>query len=131
MSSLCSAPYAPGERLSLIHIYYLRILGLCQFFSCIEGAATGAFNGLGETKIPSGASIFFNVARVPFAMLLSSPAFSLGLNGVWWALTIASIIKGTLVTCWYSLYVRRKKPVSYTHLDVYKRQDERSRLHSR
>ena len=37
------------------------------------------------------------------------PAFSLGLNGVWWALTIASIIKGTLVTCWYSLYVRRKK----------------------
>ena len=88
---------------------YLRILGLCQFFSCIEGAATGAFNGLGETKIPSGASIFFNVARVPFAMMLSSPAFSLGLNGVWWALTIASIIKGTLVTCWYSLYVRRKK----------------------
>lgn len=88
---------------------YLRILGLCQFFSCIEGAATGAFNGLGETKIPSGASIFFNVARVPFAMLLSSPVFSLGLNGVWWALTIASIIKGTLVTCWYSLYVRRKK----------------------
>lgn len=37
---------------------YLRILGLCQFFSCIEGAATGAFNGLGETKIPSGRQHF-------------------------------------------------------------------------
>ena len=88
---------------------YLRILGLCQFFSCVEAAATGAFNGLGETKIPSAASIFFNLARIPFAMLLSSPAVGLGLNGVWWALTIASIVKGTLVTVWYSVYVRRKK----------------------
>lgn len=97
------------EELLPMGVDYLQILGLCQFFSCIEGAATGAFNGLGQTKIPSAASIFFNVARIPFAMLLSSPAFGLGLNGVWWALTIASIIKGALVTIWYSVYVRRKK----------------------
>lgn len=94
------------EELLPMGVDYLRILGLCQFFSCIEGAATGAFNGLGETKIPSAASIFFNIARIPFAMLLSSGG--LGLNGVWWALTIASIIKGSLVTIWYSAYVRRK-----------------------
>lgn len=87
---------------------YLRILGLCQFFSCIEGAATGAFNGVGQTKIPSAASIFFNIARIPFALLLSSPAFGLGLNGVWWALTIASIIKGALVTIWFSAYAHKK-----------------------
>lgn len=88
---------------------YLRILGLCQFFTCIENAATGAFNGLGQTKIPSAASIFFNLARIPFAMLLSSPAFGLGLNGIWWAITIACIIKGSLVTIWYSAYVRKKR----------------------
>lgn len=96
------------EALVPMGVDYLRILGLCQFFSCVESAATGAFNGLGQTKIPSAASIFFNLARIPVAMLLSSPAFGLGLNGVWWALTLMAIIKGTLVTLWYQIYVRKK-----------------------
>lgn len=88
---------------------YLRILGLCQFFSCIESAATGAFNGVGQTKIPSAASIVFNVSRIPLALLLSCAALPFGLNGIWWAITIASIIKGALVTVWFSLYAHKKK----------------------
>lgn len=97
------------EALVPMGVDYLRILGLCQFFSCVESAATGAFNGLGETKIPSAASIFFNLARIPLALLFSSAAFGLGLNGIWWALTLAAIVKGTLVTVWFSAYTHRKK----------------------
>lgn len=51
-------------------VSYLRILGVCQLCVCMEGCSTGAFNGLGETRIPSAVSIVFNLARIPMAILL-------------------------------------------------------------
>ena len=85
---------------------YLRILGVCQMFVCMEGCSTGAFNGLGETKVPSAVSVFFNLMRIPLALLLS--ATSLKLDGIWWALTITAICKGLVLTIWYLLYVWKK-----------------------
>ena len=88
-------------------VSYLRILGVCQLCVCMEGCSTGAFNGLGETRIPSAVSIVFNLARIPMAILL--PMTPLGLDGIWWALTISAILKGVVLTAWYLLYVHKRK----------------------
>lgn len=89
-------------------IVYLQILGLSQLFMCIEITTSGAFNGLGKTIIPSIISVLFTGLRVPAAYLLSSKEL-LGLNGVWWSISMSSVIKGLLlVTIFIILYKLNK-----------------------
>lgn len=83
---------------------YLRIIGISEIFICLEGAATGAFQGLGKTIPPSVVGITFNALRIPAAVLLSN---ILGLNGIWWVLTISCIFKGTILPLWYHLGFKR------------------------
>ena len=73
---------------------YLRILGVSQLFMCMEITTAGAFSGLGKTLPPSIVSITLTGARIPMAILLGR---WLGLNGVWWAITISSIGKGIVL----------------------------------
>lgn len=94
------------ENLIPMGVDYLRIVGLCEIFCCVEAAAGGAFNGLGQTRIPSLASVVFYTLRVPLAFLLSRT--SLDLNGIWLGLTLGSIAKAVVVTVWYQAYVRKK-----------------------
>lgn len=75
---------------------YLRILGFSQLFMCIEITTTGAFNGLGNTVTPSWVSIILTGLRIPIAIFLSSIAI-LGLNGVWWSISVTSIVKGIIL----------------------------------
>ena len=77
-----------------VSVQYLVIIGICEPFMCIELMAIGAISGLGNTKICSIVSIIVTGLRIPLAILLSST--SLGLNGVWWALTLTSVTKGIL-----------------------------------
>lgn len=86
-------------------IAYLRILGLSQLFMCLELTSAGAFNGLGKTVPPSVVGITFNALRIPAALLLSST--SLELNGVWWAISMSSVCKGTVLTAWFVLMLIR------------------------
>jgi len=75
---------------------YLKILGYSQLFMCVEIITAGAFKGLGRTYIPSIISIVLTGARVPLAYLISKPEL-MGLNGVWWSITLTSILKGILM----------------------------------
>ena len=84
---------------------YLRILGFSQLFMCMEITTAGAFSGLGKTLPPSIVSITLTSARIPMAMLFST---LWGLNGIWWAITISSIGKGTVLFTWF--FVDMKKP---------------------
>lgn len=88
-------------------IVYLRILGLSQLFMCIEIATAGAFNGLGKTVPPSIVGIFFNALRIPGALILSSSSL-LGLNGVWWSISISSVLKGIVLSIWFIILLRRQ-----------------------
>ena len=88
-------------------VSYLRILGVCQMFVCMEGCSTGVFNGLGETRVPSVVSVVFNLMRIPLALLLS--ATPLKLDGIWWAITISAVCKGLVLTIWYLLYAWKKR----------------------
>lgn len=96
-----------------IGISYLKILGISQFFMCVEITLTGLYNGLGKTRPPAIMSVIFTGARVPAAMLLSSPAL-FGLDGVWWTITITSMIKGILMIIMsYRLTKQYDKKESY------------------
>ena len=77
-------------------IDYLKILGYSQLFMCIEITITGVLKGLGRTYIPSVTSIVLNLARIPMAILLSKPQI-LGINGIWWSISISSIFKGIIL----------------------------------
>lgn len=90
-----------------IGIRYLRILGISQLFMTIEIASQGAFNGLGRTVPPSLVSVTFNALRIPAALILSSTF--LGLDGVWWSISISSVFKGTVLTTWYLIVLKGLK----------------------
>lgn len=77
---------------------YLQILGVSQLFMCMEITIAGAFSGLGKTLPPSIVSITLTGARIPMAMLLGK---WMGLNGIWWAITISSIGKGIVLLIWF------------------------------
>ena len=82
---------------------YLRIVGLSELFMGYELATSGAFNGLGQTKLPAAVGLILTVARIPMCYLLMP---SLGINGVWWAISLSSIMKGILLNI---LFIYRLK----------------------
>lgn len=84
-------------------IVYLRILGLSQLGMCVEIVTAGAFIGHGRSFPPSIVSIVFNLLRIPGALILSS---FVGLEGVWWAISLSSIFKGSVLVIWHIHYLR-------------------------
>lgn len=83
---------------------YLFILGISQVFMMLELTTQGMFNGIGRTSPPAIISITLNAIRIPLAMLLAQ---QMGVNGVWWAISITTIFKGTTLTMWYYLVQRK------------------------
>lgn len=91
-----------------VGVRYLQILGLSQLFMCMEITTAGAFNGLNKTLQPSFVSIFFTGLRVPGAILLSSTAL-LGLEGVWWSISMTSVMKGIILFVWFMALLMKSK----------------------
>lgn len=89
---------------------YLVIIGFSEAFMCVELTTVGALSGLGRTRLCSIISIAFTSARIPLAIILGG---LIGLSGIWWALSITSIIKGIIFTCTF-LWITRKRQVCKT-----------------
>ena len=105
----CAGPlfqiFIPDETILPMGISYLVILGYSQVFMCVEIVASGAFSGFGKTLPPSIVATLLTAARIPAAMWLSSTA--LGLDGIWWSITISSILKGIVLAILFWMYKRR------------------------
>lgn len=84
---------------------YLTIIGFGQMFMCEELMTAGALQGMGKTMSCSLLTVVFTAARIPLAIILGNTA--LGLNGIWWALTLSSIAKGIVFVGYYLLTLRR------------------------
>ena len=84
-----------AESLS-IAVNYLIIIGFSEGFMAIELMTIGALSGLGLTKLCSIISILLTGARIPLALVLSHT--EMGLSGIWWALSLTSIVKGIVFT---------------------------------
>ena len=85
-------------------VSYLRILGVSQLFMCMEITTAGAFQGLGRPIPPTVVGIVGNASRIPMALILSGTL--LGLDGIWWSISISSIVKGILVPVWFLFVLR-------------------------
>lgn len=94
-----------------IGVSCMRIMAVSQIFMCIEITTAGAFNGLGKTLPPSIVSILFNGVRVLLAFILSADAI-LGLDGVWWSISISSIFKGVVLVAWFVIYIPKLHEVT-------------------
>lgn len=101
--------FIPEPELLPMGVSYLKILGISELFMCIELTTAGAFAGLGKTVPPSIVSIIFTAGRIPFAFLLSKTA--LGLDGVWWSVSVSSIFKGVILCAWFVYYLKKKLAV--------------------
>lgn len=82
------------EEVIRLSMNYLRIIGFSEILLSVEMMTVGALSGLGRTKLCSVISITLTVMRIPLALLLSGT--SLGLNGIWWALTLSSVSTGII-----------------------------------
>lgn len=109
--------FIPEKETIAYGVTYLRILGLSQLFMCLEATTAGAFNGLGKTVPPSVVSVTLNGLRIPLALILSSTA--LGLNGVWWAISISSILKGLVLPIWYIILLKRNPETKHLNMRDY------------
>lgn len=94
-------------------VNYLRIIGLSQVFMCIEIVTMGSFNGLGKTYIPATISLVFTTLRIPLAFYLAGFA-GLGLDGVWWSISLTSMVKGLLLVSLFIVALSRLKTVYST-----------------
>lgn len=87
---------------------YLKIIAFSQIFSAIEMISNGMFTGIGKPKIPATISIIFTVLRIPMAMLF---AHFIGVNGIWWAIALSSILKGVSAHVLYKITVEKQYKV--------------------
>jgi len=83
-----------------IAIDYLRILALSQVFMALEIVLEGSFSGAGNTIPPMTVSIPGSILRIPLAYLIAI-FWGVGVDGVWWAITLTSIAKGTTLAFWF------------------------------
>ncbi len=79
---------------------YLIILGLSQVFMGIEIILEGSFSGAGDTMPPMIVSIPGSLARLPLAYYFCF-VLDIGINGVWWSLTITSLFKAVVLLFWF------------------------------
>ena len=94
------------EEVIRLSMDYLRILGFSEILLSVEMMTVGALSGLGRTKLCSVISITLTVMRIPLALLLSGT--SLGLNGIWWALTLSSVSTGIIFYIVFQYICRHK-----------------------
>lgn len=84
---------------------FLRIDGYSMLFMMLEITMQGLFYGTGRTIPPAIISITFNTLRIPIAIALS--AMGLGIAGVWWAISISSMLKGITAFIWFRILQKR------------------------
>ena len=91
----------------MIAIGYVVIIGLSEAVMSVELMTVGSVSGLGKTHLCSVISILFTGARIPLAIVLSGTL--LGLDGIWWALSVTSIVKGIIFVCTFYRITRENR----------------------
>lgn len=84
---------------------FLRIDGYSMLFMMLEITMQGLFYGTGRTLPPAVISVTFNTLRIPIAIGLCS--MGMGVNGVWWAISISSMLKGVAAFIWFRSLQKR------------------------
>ncbi len=81
---------------------YLRIVAIAQLFQGFELVLDGAFGGAGNTVPPMLIAIPSSLARYPLALFFTG-VLGMPVSGVWWAISITTVFRGSAVAYWFSL----------------------------
>lgn len=84
---------------------FLRIDGYSMILMMLEITMQGLFYGTARTVPPAIISVAFNLLRIPLAIVLSATA--LGVEGVWWAISITSMLKGIAAFIWFRILQKK------------------------
>ncbi|XMB86712.1 MATE family efflux transporter [Mycoplasmatota bacterium WC44] len=101
--------FNPSADVLKMGTMYLKILSISQLFMVMEIAVQGAFNGAGKTFPPAFIGILFNALRIPGAIYLST---RYGINGVWWAISLSSVFKGSILLVWWIIVMKKRNYVT-------------------
>ena len=84
---------------------YLKIIAYSQIFNAMEMVTNGFLTGIGKPKIPAIVSILFTALRLPIAYICVR---YLGLEGIWWSITLSTILKGSVLVGIYQFKIKRE-----------------------
>lgn len=87
-------------------VIYMQAIAFSQVFMSLELLTVGAFHGIGQTTVPSVVSTVFTVLRIPMALVLSK---FMGISGVWWSISLSSVLKGLILTAWFFIILKKKE----------------------
>ena len=90
---------------------YLQILALSQLFMCIESTLAGTLNGLGKNLY--SIVYFCNINSCKDSIGNDFISNGISLNGIWWSISLSSILKGVVITICFIFVIKRltKKPI--------------------
>jgi len=92
---------SPGAAAAVYAGEYFKIAAVAVGFMSIEIVLEGAFAGAGDTMPAIFLGLPFTVLRVPAAML-ASRTFGWGVLGIFWALSLTSVVRGLLFAFWFA-----------------------------
>jgi len=92
---------SPGPASTGYAADYFKIAAVAIMFTGIEIPLEGAFAGAGNTLPAMFLGLPFTLARVP-AAYFASRYLDLGVNGVFWALGLTSVVRGLLFAFWFA-----------------------------
>jgi putative MATE family efflux protein len=92
---------------------YLEIIAIFEIFIGLEIIIGAAFSGAGDTLPPLMVNLPLTALRIPLAWYLSVSQ-SMGIEGVWWAISGTTCLKGTCVSLLF-LMGRWKEKRILTH----------------
>lgn len=87
---------------------YLKIIGVSEIFMGAEIVLLQSFGGAGYTLIPTLISVPLTVARLPLAYFLAI-YLGYGPSGIWWAVAMTSLVKGTTLGVLFKLGLWKRK----------------------
>ncbi len=79
---------------------YLRTIALFEVFLGFEIVLEGAFSGAGNSMPPMLVSVPLTWARIPLAIFLAD-YLGMGSQGIWWAISITTGLKGIILAFWF------------------------------
>lgn len=97
--------FVPEQEAYIAGGNYLQIAGYSQLFMMLKITTQGVFYGLGRTLPPAIISVAFNYMRIPLAILFAH--WGMGVDGIWWAITITSIAKGIILALWFMIIKKK------------------------
>lgn len=97
--------FVPGQIAFDAGQLFLRIEGYTMLFMMVEITIQGVFFGAGRTLPPALISSLFNLLRIPLAIILAKNG--MGLAGIWWAISLTSLLKGLTAFIWFQAIKKR------------------------